>query len=98
MEFEGKQILAEKLTEKNAASAALAELHSKLLELSVIVEKDHPELAGLTEGYRNRFAPLVNKSKPSAPLAPNMGGNKATKSSKFVEKARMRASQTASPR
>jgi len=101
MEFEGKNIIADKINEKSTVFATLNELHNKLLELSVIVEKDHPELSGLTESYRSKYAEALSptnvKTAPQMKAASSGGGAKM-RSQKLIEKARSRASQIATPR
>ncbi len=93
MEFEGKQLVAEKINEKNALANNYSEMHSKLLELASIVEKDHPELRGLYDGYAAKYA--LNTSN----VTPLSSGNYQTKKAvSRMDAARQRAASTASPR
>ena len=89
MEFEGKQSVAEKISERNASALLADEMRAKLLELSSIVEADHPELAGLYNSYAEKFAP--HTPKPSASPKPSK------KALSRVDSARAKALKAASP-
>ena len=60
MEFEGKQLVAEKIGEKNIFANNYAEMQSKIVELASLLEKDHPELKGLAEGYALKYSQQNN--------------------------------------
>lgn len=94
MEFEGKQIVAEKIGEKNIFANNYNEMQSKLVELASLIEKDHPELKGLAEGYALKYS-LQNNT-----VDANMSkGYKNTKKAvNRMEAARQRAASSASPR
>ena len=67
MDFEGKNIVAEKIGERNQNALLMNEMRDKLLELSSIVEADHPDLAGLYNAYSSKFSPS-NTSGSAKPL------------------------------
>lgn len=90
MEFEGKPLLAEKINQKAVLSTKFSEMRDKLLELASIVEKDHPELKGLFEGYSVKYALPT----PSAPI----NYNTTKKAVSRLTAAREKAQSVASPR
>ncbi len=94
MEFEGKNLVAEKINEKNVFANNYSEMYSKLIELSTIVENDHPDLKGLANGYATKFAISENNGKSAVS---NYSKNTAKKVSR-IEAARQRAASTATPR
>ena len=94
MEFEGKHLLSEKISEKNTFSNNYSDMYSKLLELASLVEKDHPELKGLYDGYASKY--LSDDSKTSAWSSSKYKNTK--KSVSNIEKARSRAASSAAPR
>ncbi len=94
MEFEGKNLVAEKINEKNIFANNYSEMYSKLIELSTIVENDHPDLKGLSNGYAAKFA--INTNSGGTPVS-NYSKNTAKKISR-IEAARQRAASTATPR
>lgn len=95
MDFEGKNIIAEKINEKNTLSSNYSDMYSKLLELASIIEKDHPELKGLYSGYAAKYTPesLTPKNSFDSKKYSNV-----KKSVSRLEAARQRAASTASPR
>ena len=93
MEFEGKPILAENISKKNSLSSNYSEMHSKLLELASIVEKDHPELTGLYDGYATKYAITQDNKTTNIPSK----YKNTKKSLSLIERARALASSSASP-
>jgi len=94
MEFDGKQIIAEKISEKSMLSTNYTEIRSKLLELASIVEKDHPELAGLYEGYVKKYSDLTLQKTAQ----PSKKYTYTKKSISRIDKARQRAANLSAPR
>ena len=92
MEFDGKPIVIDRVTENNSILSKMNEMKSKLVELAAVVEKDHPELRGITDeiitsysvGAEQKNGRLKAKSIPKS--VPN------------TDRARERASLSASPR
>lgn len=94
MEFDGKSIVAERISEKEGLSASYSEMYSKLLELASLAERDHPELKGLYDGYSKKFAQNPNDKATKLPSS----YKSTSRSVSLVEKARSRAASSASPR
>ena len=92
MEFEGKNLLAEKINEKNAFASNYSEMFTKLLELALIVEKEHPELIGMHNTLASKFA--ANDGKQA--VLPTFRRTKKTTSK--TDSARARAARSATPR
>lgn len=92
MEFEGKNLLAEKINEKNAFASNYSEMFVKLLELALIVEKEHPELVGMHNTLASKFAATDGKQA----ILPTLRRTK--KSVSKTDSARARAARSATPR
>ncbi len=94
MDFDGKDIISDKISQKNAMFANYSEMYSKLLELASIVEKEHPDLSGLLNGFAQKFS-------PSSFDLSNTNGikyyNTVAKSQTRMEKAKQKALDSASP-
>jgi len=94
MEFDGKNIIAEKINEKSTIYSNYSEIYSKLLELASIVEKDHPELNGLYDGFAKKYThSSFSQSNSSAKKYAN-----TKKSLSRIEKSRQRAANLSTPR
>ncbi len=101
MEFDGKNILLQKLNEKSAQVKNETEMYDTLLKLSSIVERDHPELTGIFEELSVKFA---QKSTENPKIRLN-SEQSAGQSQRFtaqgttrVNNARDKASRAATPR
>ena len=95
MEFEGKNLVVEKINQKFEEFNLQNEMYAKLLELSEIVEKDHPELEGLSKEYSIKFQ--KNQSSPSAPSKSDKYAKVKNSISKY-ENIREKAAANSTPR
>ncbi|MBR5314125.1 MAG: hypothetical protein IKU45_01780 [Clostridia bacterium] len=94
MEFEGKNIIAEKINEKNTNANNYFEMYSKLLDMASIVEKEHPELNGIYNAFAAKYAPNSNESTLSSrPVTPSLKREVNT-----IKNARQRSTRASSPR
>lgn len=96
MDFEGKNIIAEKINEKSLSQNRYSDMYSKLLDLASIIEKDHPELKGLYDGYAAKYVPQDIQLKKNALFKEK--NFSASQTAKRLEKARQNAANFASPR
>jgi hypothetical protein len=94
--FEGKNIIAEKINEKSLSQNRYSDMYSKLLDLASIIEKDHPELKGLYDGYAAKYIPQDIQLKKNALFKEK--NFSANQTAKRLEKARQNAANFASPR
>ena len=92
MEFDGKPIVIDRVSENNSILTMMNDMKSKLVELAAVVEKDHPEFAGLTDTIVTGYG--IDTEQKSDRLK----AKSVPKSVKRTDKARERASMTATPR
>ncbi|MBQ7968463.1 MAG: hypothetical protein IJ292_01390 [Clostridia bacterium] len=94
MEFEGKNILAEKINERNTFANNYSEMYSKLLDLASIIEKEHPELSGIYNAFEHKYSP-EQKGKNQTRRTPNISFKKGSSN---IKNARQRATSAATPK
>ncbi len=92
MEFDGKPIVIDRVTENNRQLSYVSQMKAKMLELAAVVEKDHPELAGLTDELTLSF------DDDRAQKNERLKAKSSPKAVRNTDRARERASLTASPR
>ncbi len=92
MEFDGKPIVIDRVSENNQNLKYAAEMKAKMLELAAVVEKDHPELRGITDEIIMKYGTGSEKENG------RIKAKSAAKSVTRTDSARERASTTATPR
>ncbi|MBR6681400.1 MAG: hypothetical protein IKL40_00255, partial [Clostridia bacterium] len=92
MEFDGKPIVIDRVTENNSILSKMNEMQTRLLELALVVEKDHPELGGITDEIAKSYGLTAEK------VSGRLKAKSVIKGVNRADRARERASMTATPR